>query len=115
MPVVCVNSGKMRCLVVVVTVVVSLLSGWCWAQAPDDAQSFCTELLPSLGVNILDYLPEVKPLMDSRHYQQLLPPNTGAVWQTVDNDNNNNRSNIRSSVSCYTGLHTFTRSPISTA
>ena len=99
----------MRCLVAV-TVVLSLLSehicaqapedGWSCAQAPGDAQSFCTETLPSVGVNILDYPPEVKPLMDSRHYQQLLPPNTGAVWQTVDNDNNN-PSSARSSVSCY--------------
>ena len=90
----------MRCLVAV-AVVLSLLSGWSCAQAPGDAQSFCTETLPSVGVNILDYPPEVKPLMDSRHYQQLLPPNTGAVWQTVDNDNNN-PSNISSNVSCYT-------------
>ena len=91
----------MRCLVAV-TIVLSLLSGWCCAQAPGDSQSFCTEALPDLGVNILDYPPEVKPLMDSRHYQQLLPPNSDAVWQEVDNDNNNNRSSIRSSVSCYT-------------
>ena len=76
------------------------LSWYCCAQAsaPGDAQSFCTETHPSVGVNILDYPPEVKPLMDSRHYQQLLPPNTGAVWQTVDNDNNNNLSSIRTSV-----------------
>ena len=78
----------MRCFIAV-TVMLSLLSGWSCAQAPGDAQSFCTETLPSIGVNILDYPPEVKPLMDSRHYQQLLPPNTGAVWQEVDNDNNN--------------------------
>ena len=70
--------------------IVSLgLSGWSCAQAPGDADPFCTETLPNDGVNILNYASEVKPLMDSRHYQQLLPPNTGAVWQTVDNDNNN--------------------------
>ena len=70
--------------------VVSLgLSGWSCAQAPRDADPFCTETLPNDGVNILNYASEVKPLMDSRHYQQLLPPHTGAVWQTVDNDNNN--------------------------
>ena len=90
----------MRCLIAV-TVVLSLLSGWCCAQAPGDGDSHCTEDLPSFGVNILDYPPEVKPLMDSRHYQQLLPPNTGAVWQTVDNDDNN-PSGILTSVSCYT-------------
>ena len=98
----------MRCLVAHVAVVLSLLSGWSRAQAPGDADSFCTETLPSVGVNILDYPPEVKPLMDSRHYQQLLPPNFGAVfgavWQTVDNDNNN-PSSVRSGVSWYTEEH----------
>ena len=103
----------MRCLVAV-AIMLSLLSGWSCAQAPGDEQSFCTETLPSVGLNILNYPPEVKPLMDSRHYQQLLPPNTGAVWQTVDNDNNN-PSNIRSSVSCYVYSSTCTRSPINTA
>ena len=87
----------MRCLITV-TALLSFLSQHICAQAPGDAQSFCTERLPNIGVNILNYAPEVKPLMDSRHYQQLLPPNTGAVWQTVDNDNNN-PSNIRTSVS----------------
>ena len=83
--------------------IVSLgLSGWSCAQAPGDADPFCTETLPNIGQNILDYRPEVKPLMDSRHYRQLLPPNMGAVWQTVDNDTNN-PSNIRTSVSRYTG------------
>ena len=90
----------MRCLLAV-AVVLSLLSGWCCAQAPGDAQSFCTVFLPGFRFNILDYLPEVKPLMDSRHYQQLLPPNMGAVWQTVDNDNNN-PGGTTTSVSCYT-------------
>ena len=90
----------MRCLIAHVAIMLSLLSGWSCAQAPGDADPFCTETLPNVGMNILDYPPEVKPLMDSRHYQQLLPPNTGAVWQTVDNDDNN-PSNVRSSVSCY--------------
>ena len=89
----------MGCLVAV-TIVLSL-SGWSCAQAPGDAQSFCTETLPSIGGNILDYPPDVKPLMDSRHYQQLLPPNPGAVWQEVDNDSNN-PSGTATSVSCYT-------------
>ena len=92
----------MRCLLAV-TIVLSLLSGWSCAQAPGDEDPFCTETLPSLGVNILDYPPEVKPLMDSRHYQQLLPLNNmGAVWQTVDNDDNN-PSGTTTNVSCYVG------------
>ena len=68
-------------------VVLLSFAGRSCAQAPGDADPFCTETLPSVGVNILDYAPEIKPLMDSRHYQQLLPPNPGAVWQTVENDN----------------------------
>ena len=60
-----------------------------FAQAPDDADPFCTVTLPGIGINILDYALEVKPLMDSRHYQNLLPPHANAVWQDVDNDNNN--------------------------
>ena len=70
-------------------VIVLSLLGESSAQAPGDANPFCTETLPGIGYNILDYAPEVKPLMDSRHYQNLLPPHQNAVWQEVDNDNNN--------------------------
>ena len=69
-------------------------SGLSCAQAPGDADPFCTETLPSTGVNILDYAPEVKPLMDSRHYQELLPLNLGAVWQTVEIGNTTNVSSV---------------------
>ena len=97
---------KMRCLVAVTTVL-SLLSGWSCAQAPGDEDPHCTETLPSIGVNILDYPPEVKPLMDSRHYWQLLPLNNmGAVWQQVDDDNNN-PSGVTTNVSCCTGYIHF--------
>ena len=76
------------CLLVAVVIVFTQF-GRSIAQAPVDADPFCTETLPGIGVNILDYAPEVKPLMDSRHYQNLLPPHADAVWQRVDNDNNN--------------------------
>ena len=75
-------------MLIVLTIALSVFDG-SFAQAPGDADTFCTEFLPGFGVNILDYAPEVKPLMDSRHYQNLLPPHTDAVWQEVDNDNNN--------------------------
>ena len=75
-------------MLVALTIALSLFDG-SFAQAPDDADLFCTEVLPGVRVNILDYAPEVKPLMDSRHYQNLLPPHEDAVWQEVDNDNNN--------------------------
>ena len=75
-------------MLVALTIALSVFD-WSFAQAPGDADPFCTEVLPGVGVNILDYAPEVKPLMDSRHYQNLLPPHEDAVWQEVDNDNNN--------------------------
>ena len=75
-------------MLVVVTVVLSVFDR-SFAQAPGDADPFCTEVLPGFGVNILNYAPQVKTLMDSRHYQNLLPPHVDAVWQEVDNDNNN--------------------------
>ena len=91
----------MECLLAVTTVL-GLLSGWSCAQAPGDEDSYCTETLPDIGVNILDYPPEVKPLMDSHNYQQLLPSNNmGAVWQQVDNDTNN-PSGTTTNVSCGT-------------
>ena len=61
-------------------------------QAPGDEDELCTVILPSLGINVIVYPPNVKPLMDSSHYDDLLPPahaSTTPVWQEVDNDNNN--------------------------
>ena len=62
------------------------------AQAPGDEDTICTELLPSIGQNVIVYPPNVKPLMDSSHYEDMLPPAATSdppVWQRVDNDNNN--------------------------
>lgn len=64
------------------------------AQAPGDEDELCTVTLPSVGQNVIVYPPNVKPLMDSNHYEDLLPSsvsssNPGSVWQSVDNDNNN--------------------------
>ena len=75
-------------MLVALTIALSVFDGGL-AQAPGDADPFCTEVLPGIGVNNQDYAHEVKPLMDSRHYQNLLPPHEDAVWQEVDNDNNN--------------------------
>ena len=79
----------MRMLVALTILIALSVFDGSFAQAPGDADPFCTETLPGIGVNILDYAPQVKPLMDSRHFQNLLPPQQGAVWQEVDNDNNN--------------------------
>ena len=83
------STVRARMWLLVALVIVLTRFGRSFAQAPSDADPFCTETLPGIGVNILDYAPNVKPLMDSRHYQNLLPPHADAVWQRVDNDNNN--------------------------
>ena len=62
------------------------------AQAPGDEDVLCTEMLPSIGRNVIVNPPNVKPLMDSSHYEDLLLPAATSdppVWQQVDNDNNN--------------------------
>ena len=92
-------------MLVALTIALSVFDGT-FAQAPNDVDPMCTELLPGVGVNILDYAPQVKPLMDSRHYQNLLPPHADAVWQEVDDDNNN-PSGTTTDVSCLDGIHKF--------
>ncbi len=60
------------------------------AQAPGDGDSFCTSTLPtSGGIPLPPTPPNVKILMDSYRYRNLLPPHDRAVWQQVDLDNNN--------------------------
>ena len=50
------------------------------ARAPGDADSFCTTVFPS-SVNIPPiYPPNLKILLDSYNYVNLLPPQDGAVW-----------------------------------
>ncbi len=68
-------------------------------QAPGDEQELCTVSLPALGVNVVEDPPNNgRILMDSSHYQPLLPPNSNPVWQAVDLDGNN-PSGTQSSVS----------------
>ena len=56
---------------------------------PGDEEGLC-DVLRSLGtVPTPDYDPTMVILMDSWNYQSLLPPQSGAVWQQVDNDSNN--------------------------
>ena len=60
------------------------------ASAPGDEQSFCTnELEASAMTPPPVHPPNSRILMDSYNYINLLPPHDGAVWQQVDNDNNN--------------------------
>ena len=50
--------------------------------APGDEEPTCSEQLGGYSANM-------RVLMDSQNYQNLLPPLTGAVWDQVDNDMDN--------------------------
>ena len=57
--------------------------------APGDEDNFCLTLRASGNTPIPNYAPNMAILMDSDNYQNLLLNRTGAVWQQVDNDENN--------------------------
>ena len=76
------NCGRTVGVVFCVAILVSVTS----AGAPGDEDSFCTNELPLSGTTPPTNL---KILLDSYNYVNLLPPQDGAVWQAVDNDNNN--------------------------
>ena len=68
--------------------------------APGDEETLCEELRP-LGVAPTPaYSTNMRVLMDSWNYQNLLPPHTGAVWDQVDNDTRNSPS-LTTNVSSY--------------
>ena len=74
---------------VITTLCAAIIMSVVSAGAPGDADSFCTDELPSRGTPPPIYPPNLKILLDSYNYVNLLPPQDGAVWQAVDNDNNN--------------------------
>ena len=57
--------------------------------APEDEAKSCKDLRTQGTVPIPAYSANMRVLMDSWNYQNLLPSRTGAVWDHVDNDNNN--------------------------
>ena len=58
--------------------------------APGDEDQLLCEQLRSVGAApIPAYSANMRVLMDSWNYQNLLPPRTGAVWDQVDKDTNN--------------------------
>ena len=57
--------------------------------APGDKESLCEQLKASGTVPILAYSANMRALMDSWNYKNLLPTRSGAVWDQVDNDENN--------------------------
>ena len=67
--------------------------------APGDEEMLLCEQLRAPGAApIPSYSANMRVLMDSWNYRNLLPTRTGAVWQQVDNDVNN-PSGITSNVS----------------
>ena len=60
--------------------------------APGDEEQLCQDLRMNGIAPIPNYDPDMAILMDSNNYQNLLPNRTGAVWQQVDNDVNNDPS-----------------------
>ncbi len=77
-------------------------------QAPGDEQELCTVSLPGENQNIVVDPTNGRILMDSSHYERLLPENTGAVWQRIDLDSNNPEGLLSSvSYSQFSVIHTF--------
>ena len=58
--------------------------------APGDEDPLCQQLRANGTAPMLYYAANMRVLMDSWNYQNLLPPHTGAVWTeihvTVDDD-----------------------------
>ena len=57
--------------------------------APGDEDPLCEALRTNGVAPMLSYSANMRVLMDSWNYLNLLPPRTGAVWDQVDNDTNN--------------------------
>jgi hypothetical protein len=57
--------------------------------APGDEESICSNLRSRGSAPIPAYSANMRVLIDSWNYQDLLPPRTAAVWDQVDNDVNN--------------------------
>ena len=57
--------------------------------APGDEEPLCENLRVARAAPIPAYSANMRVLMDSWNYQNLLPPRIGAVWDQVDNDMNN--------------------------
>ena len=73
-----------------------------YSVAPgDEKQQFCENLRSVGAAPTPSYSANMRVLMDSWNYQILLPPRSGAVWDQMDNDENNS-NDITTNVSCTT-------------
>ena len=67
----------------------------------DEEQQLCGNLRLIGAAPTPSYSANIRVLMDSWNYLSLLPPRSRAVWDQVDNDENN-PSNVTTNVSCTT-------------
>ena len=67
----------------------------------DEDQLLCENLRSIRAAATPAYSANMRVLMDSWNYQNLLPPRPGAVWDQVDNDTNNFFEGV-TNVSCTT-------------
>ena len=78
--------AKFQTLMLVSLAVVTISAG----VAPGDEElSICSNLRSQGAAPTPTYSANMRVLMDSWNYQNLLPPHAGAVWEQVDNDANN--------------------------
>ena len=61
------------------------------APGDEHEEPLCRQLRTQGVAPVPVYSANMRILMDSWNYQNLLPPRTGAVWDQVDNDVNNPR------------------------
>ena len=62
--------------------------------SPGDEEIICESLRAQGAAPIPAYSANMRVLMDSWNYRNLLPPRIGAVWDQVDNDKNNDATVI---------------------
>ena len=77
--------------VVFLACVLSLAAGISIAPG-DEERDLCKGLRDTGAAPIPGYAPNMRVLMDSWNYRNLLPTRIGDVWDQVDNDNRNNPS-----------------------
>ena len=78
-----------RAMCIYILLFPSVLLSVASAIIPGDEHSFCTDTFNDNEITPPQYPSNVKILMDSYNYIDLLPPHEFAVWIQVDNDDNN--------------------------
>ena len=82
---------SLRLSVLLLACVMSLAAGISIAPG-DEERELCQALRSGGAAPIPGYAPNMRVLMDSWNYQNLLPTRAGAMWDQVDNDTRNDGS-----------------------